>query len=318
MGLFFAWPNELKHGADGLALTFVLPAEDCNLACSFCAIRQRKEAVGRLLQPADYADFLDGVLDEIPTTIVAIQGYEPLLPEAWPYTSAILNAAARRGVRASLITNGILLADRAADLAAQRPAGLTVSLDAGRADVHDRIRGRAGAFEATLDGLRAFLRIKPAETRVSVNSVMLPRRRSHLDSLPEVLAELGVANWTVTPVLRIGRGGLGGPLEDDCSILDNLHALKARAAHFGIEVALYDELGQIADGTLDLGGLAAHVFDRPDGLVRLGPTGACSVGREILQEVGPATAVWRPGEEAPGAFVRRLLPTDLAWASRAA
>jgi MoaA/NifB/PqqE/SkfB family radical SAM enzyme len=252
-------------------------------------------------------EFLEQVVAARPTTIVAIQGYEPLLEEAWPYTVAIFAAANRLGVRTSLVTNGIELHTKAAELAQLRPAGVTVSLDSFLAEEHDRVRGHSGAFEATTSGLRKFMRLKDEGTRVSVNSVVLPRRRRLLDDMPELLGSLGIGHWTVTPVLKIGRNGLGGPVEGTQTIIENLQLLRNRASAHNVEVALYDELGQLATGGADFGGLIIRVFDRLDGLVRLSPTGACSVGREILQEVGPSTPIWRPGEISPVDFLDRAL-----------
>jgi MoaA/NifB/PqqE/SkfB family radical SAM enzyme len=147
MSAIFAWPAELSWRDRGVALTLVVPATDCNLACGFCAIRQRGEAAGASLRPEDFVAFVDGVARTRPAAMVSLQGYEPLLAEAWPYTVAILEKARSLGLPRSLVTNGILLEDRARDLAELDPTGVTVSIDSASAEHHDRLRGREGALE---------------------------------------------------------------------------------------------------------------------------------------------------------------------------
>ncbi len=44
-------------------------------------------------------------------------------------------------------------------------------------------------------------------------------------------------------------------------------------------------------------------LERPDGLIRLNSDGACSIGYEILQEVGAHTPVWKPSEITPSQFL---------------
>src|ERR1700733_13244364 len=102
MGVLFAWPSELKTEAFGLALTFIVPASVCNLRCGFCAIRHRHEAVNSTLSVNDYCYFLSEIARKEPLAISAIQGYEPLLPESWQYTSRLLNTARECGVPRSI------------------------------------------------------------------------------------------------------------------------------------------------------------------------------------------------------------------------
>jgi hypothetical protein len=77
----------------------------------------------------------------------------------------------------------------------------------------------------------------------------------------------------------------------------------------GVTVTLDDELGRLGP-EVDFRDVTVRRFNRPDGLIRLTPSGACSVGAEILREVGPTTPVWRPAEVAPHKFIRDLIPTS--------
>src|SRR5215470_20219284 len=82
---------EPEPGAAGNFVTFVVPApKGCNLQCPFCLVRQRREITETCLRPEDFARFVREAAERAPIFAVAVQGYEPLLPESLPYTQAIL------------------------------------------------------------------------------------------------------------------------------------------------------------------------------------------------------------------------------------
>src|SRR5215468_4005161 len=117
MGAPFIQPED-ELGAEGQVLTFVVPAPNgCNLRCSFCFIRQRQEITEVLLRPEDIMRFVREAAERAPIFALAIQGYEPLLPESLPYTRAILAAGQFLGRPTTMVTNGTKLVD-AVDLLA--------------------------------------------------------------------------------------------------------------------------------------------------------------------------------------------------------
>jgi|SRR5580698_5293209 MoaA/NifB/PqqE/SkfB family radical SAM enzyme len=304
MGVLFAWPSELKTDAHGLALTFIVPATACNLSCGFCAIKQRHEISESTLSVADYGYFLSEIARKEPLAIAAVQGYEPLLAESWRYTSQLLSTARRCGVPRSIVTNGILLTERASELAELEPTGVTISIDSSTALAHDKIRGVGGAFEKTLAGLRALSNIPGFASRITVNSVLFPHRRKLLEGMPALLEQCGITHWVVGPLLRIGRNTMGGPVGDSGQIIDDLLHLRGVAENHGVSVVLDDELGMLA---LDFQELVVRRFERPEGLIRLAPDGSCSVGRDILRAVSPKTPRWNPSKMEPLEFVRSIL-----------
>lgn len=305
MTAIFAWPSELKVNDAGLALTFVVPASACNLACDFCAITNRKEIHDTRLTVSDYVYFLSDIAKREPLSIVAIQGYEPLLPEAWKFTKAILSAAREFGVPRSIVTNGILLHRRAHELADLSPTGVTVSIDSFIAAEHDKLRGRVGAFTRTVAGVRALTEIKGFKRKVTVSSVLFPGHRHLLGGMPELLADMGVKNWAVSPLLQFGTDAVGGPVDHSNNIVEDLHALSVDAAKCGISIILSDELNLLPSD--DYSGFLIRRFERPDGLVRLSPSGACSVGKEILRTINSDTHVWEPASIMPHEFLLSIL-----------
>lgn len=306
MSAIFAWPAELKWRDPGTALTFVVPAQQCNLSCGFCAIGQRREMRHSALRPEDYVHFIEDIVAAEPTAIISIQGHEPLLDESWAYTKAILDTARRLGVPRSLVSNGILLEARATDLRACDPSGLTVSIDSASPETHDKLRGKAGALEQTLRGIDAVAGHTGFIDRVTVSSVLLPRRPQYLHDMPGLLAELGVRHWAISPLLKIGTGEVGGPAAPTAEIIDAVLDLHERAEKYGVELVLDDELARLQLRQEDYRSFLVRRFERPGGLVRLSPSGACAIGSEILTAVDTNSPIWKPAQVAPSRFLAKV------------
>ena len=290
----------------GLALTYVVPAAACDLRCGFCYVEQRREAAPSVLRPRDYVEFLDDVAAAWPVRVSGLQGYEPLLDDSWSYTRAILARSATLNIPTSIVTNGTHLAARVADLAGLRLRDLTVSLDASTPAVHDRIRGVRGAFAQTVDGIRAAVRAPIFGPRLVVASVLLPGKRAYLDGLPRLLAGLGVRHFGVTPLLKIGPGRRARMVQENDSLMRDLDTLDEECGRVGIAFVVDDELSRFRHLLDGANRLMIHSLERPDRLVRLGPSGACSVGIDVLSRVGPETPVWRPGCQPASAFLRAV------------
>jgi MoaA/NifB/PqqE/SkfB family radical SAM enzyme len=291
---------------DGLALTYIVPATRCDLRCAFCIVTQRNEDGPVRLEPEDYARFIQDIASYVPVRVSGLQGYEPLLDESWKYTRTILSASNLGRIPTSLVTNGTHLVGRVDELADLGLKDITVSLDAPDAEIHDRQRGAAGAFAKTVAGIKAVLTVPALRDRVVVASVLLPKRRKQLDAIPQLLASLGVRYFGVTPLIRIGRSQLGGMVQDFHMMVRDLDHLQDLCDRAGIRFVVDDELSQfrhLADGA---NRFMIHSLQRPGRLIRLTPSGACSVGIEVLRRVDARTPVWRPALDTPREFISRL------------
>lgn len=314
-GLALSKFRELQSGE--IAATFVVPAPlGCNLNCSFCFIRQRHEAgsPAAALSVEDYLHFLDELNQCCRIGVVSLQGYEPLLAESWPFSEAILRRAREMGIDTALVTNGTFLADRVADLVRLDVQGVTVSLDSADPAIHDRSRGTPGAFAAALAGLQAACATE-LHTRILVNSVLQPRKLHYLHDLPAFLSSLGLRQWIVTPMYRVGRDSAGSPSEDADGIVFQLRRLNSVATRHGVQLIVDDEFKSLAKSLNDrLGGdaLFARQLKRLDQVVRLSPQGACSVGSDILRRADSGVPVWRPEVEQAGAFIQRALEPKIS------
>jgi len=308
---------DFEPGAAGQFLTFVVPAlSGCNLKCPFCLVRQRREITDTYLRPNDLSRFIREAAERAPIFALAIQGYEPLLPESLPYTQAILATGRFLGLPTSMVTNGVKLVDAIDLLKTLSPNKIAISLDADSADIHDRIRGVAGAWAATVGGIKRAVEFLAPRTRLAVESVLLPSKRHHLDAMPARLREIGIDRWIINPLLRVGRDQTGGPVSDRASLYRDLLILKEEADRAGVRLTVDDEFGNLghdAASTSQPSLRALHVRTLPPNveIFRLAPSGQCSTGNGILRRVTPDTPRWQPGAMHAGDFLENLRPTDL-------
>ncbi|HLK83074.1 MAG TPA: radical SAM protein [Xanthobacteraceae bacterium] len=305
-------PQPDQPDAAGQFLTFIVPsANGCNLKCSFCLIRQRREIAEIYLSPDDLARFIREAAVCAPLFALAVQGYEPLLPESLPFTQAILGTGRFLGIPASLVTNGTKLADAVSLLAALAPSKIAVSLDAASADIHDRIRGLTGAWAAAVRGIRIAVDALAPSTRLIVSSVLLPSRRHYLDAMPSLLREIGIDRWIINPLLRVGGDQAGGPVADRSRLFRDLLILQEAARREGIRLTVddeFDHLGHDAACVSDPSLRALHVRTLPTNveIFRLTPNGQCSVGDDILKQETFDTPRWVPGTVHAGDFLEML------------
>ncbi len=302
----------------GQFLTFVVPAlEGCNLKCPFCLVAQRRETAKTNLRPEDFARFIREAFDRAPIFALAIQGYEPLLPESLTYTQTILSTGRFLGLPASLVTNGTKLVDAINLLETLAPSKIAVSVDAASPDIHDRIRGVAGAWAAAVAGVKRAIEALAPRTRVVVSSVLLPFRRHYLDAMPARLREIGIDRWIINPLLRVGDAHAGGPAADRASLFRDLLILQEAADRAGVRLTVddeFDHLGHDAASVSQPSLRRLHVRTLPPNveIFRLAPSGQCSTGDGILRQVTPETPRWQPGAMHAGDFLETLgWPADL-------
>jgi MoaA/NifB/PqqE/SkfB family radical SAM enzyme len=303
---------DYEPGVAGKFLTFIVPASDgCNLKCPFCIVRQRQEISDTQLGPDDLARFIREAAERAPIFALAIQGYEPLLPESLPYTQAILATGRFLGLPTSLVTNGTNFADAVDLLTTLSPNKIAISLDAASAEIHDRIRGVAGAWAASVGGIKRAIEVLAPRTRLVVSSVLMPSKRHYLDDMPALLREIGIDRWIINPLLRVGGDRAGGPVADRASLFRDLLILQKVAHRAGIRLTVDDEFGNLRHDAASASQpslRALHVRTLPSNveIFRLAPSGQCSTGDGILKQVTPDTPRWRPGTMHAGDFLGML------------
>ena len=180
---------------DGFALLHLVLTRACNLRCAYCY--QRRGSPGRM-GPATLERALDWALAAgRPGCEVVFSGGEPLLEFA-----RIRRAVARAPtLRFVLLTNGILLDDRAIDFCARHAFDLQVSWDGVAQET--RAPGTsavlAGRLRRLLDGWRAYTR-----EHLTVALTVTPRAAGRLAESIALLMEIGVPWIALAPELAPG------------------------------------------------------------------------------------------------------------------
>ena len=212
----------------------------CDLACPFCFIDQRQEAATR-----------DNVVDYQYVNGSPVKGFEPLSPESFIYTRGILASGERSSVPTSLVTNGTHLRQHVSALSKLRPMRIAVSLDSADPTIHDKARGKVGAFDDTLAGLKFAFSVPALKKALIVTSILMPQQRSRLTGMPALLSELGIDRWVVNALIKVSKADkLGGPASDCHAILDDLLVLKAKADRYGIDMVVDEEFGRLSEDGL--------------------------------------------------------------------
>ncbi|GAA2898177.1 hypothetical protein GCM10010517_63250 [Streptosporangium fragile] len=128
----------------------------CPLRCVHCYSESGRRPT-RQLSHGEMLRVADAIVSLGPET-VEFAGGEPLVIKG---VHEVAEHIARAGIKVSLYTGGWTLTPETAEDAARVFHRITVSVDGADAEVHDRIRGRAGSFEramnalALLDGISA-------------------------------------------------------------------------------------------------------------------------------------------------------------------
>ena len=311
MPWMLALPKNIKLRGNDVAATFVVPApHGCNLNCAFCVIRARHETDKKSLELIDYKMFLNQLCSEFPVSIISIQGHEPLLPDSWLYTRAILQEAKQRNIKSAIVTNGTYLADYVEELSLLNVSGLTISLDASEPALHDMTRGTQGAFAATLNGLKALQCNSRLKKRVLVSSVLQRSKRHYLAAMPRFLAVHGIKKWVVNPQCKIGKYQFGGPSDDYKKIISDLRYLKQEADECGVSMLVDDEFGKLSEGLehkIDLQNLTFRTLKQINRVVRLSPDGTCSIGADIMRQVEFGQKKWDPNAQSVAKFIENYI-----------
>jgi radical SAM protein with 4Fe4S-binding SPASM domain len=198
--------------ANPLATVYWICTQGCNLRCTYCYQDATVARPGEL-STAEARGLVDQVVEAGANTLVFTGGE--------PFTRRDLLDIARYsrsvGLRTNVITNGhYVRPDNVADIG-QTFDTVTISLDHGLPEHHDRHRG-AGAWRRAIDAIDLLLQ---AGVRVDVNSVL---SRSGLPDVQELL-RLGsarqIGQHKIVPRFPMGRGACAR--DDELTPAELLH-----------------------------------------------------------------------------------------------
>jgi Y-X(10)_GDL-associated radical SAM protein len=169
----------------------------CDLKCDHCGSRAGKRRPDELTTE----ECLDLVrqLARMGTREVTLIGGEAYLRRDW---LEIIREVRKQGMDCTMQSGGLNLSDErikaAADAGLQ---GLGISID-GLRDVHDRLRGVKGSFDAAFKALQAIRKHGlTSSVNTQITSLVIPQLRE----LMNLFIEAGAKNWQVQLTVAMGR-----------------------------------------------------------------------------------------------------------------
>src|SRR3970040_1577311 len=191
-------PHLIHYSAEKKPVIVWNSTRSCNLFCMHCyAEAKDRDFPGELTTEEGFSLIDDIAAFGAPTNIFS--GGEPLMR---PDILELAARAALRGLRCVLSTNGTLITD---DLAVRiREAGFAyvgISLD-GIGAAHDKVRGRAGAFEDALAGIR---RCRDAGVKVGIRFTLHGKNVDQLPGVVDLLEAENVPRFCMYHLAYAGR-----------------------------------------------------------------------------------------------------------------
>lgn len=172
----------------------------CNLHCDHCRASAEDSVYEGELSTSESIDVIDSIL-EVGTPILILTGGEPLLS---PDVLEIGAYASERGLRVVVGTNGtVITPDIAAKMADVPISRVGVSLDFPTAELQDRFRGKLGAFEAAIAGIKA---AQKAGVPIQINSTITKMNAPYIDDLLNLALELRAVAFHPFMLVPTGRG----------------------------------------------------------------------------------------------------------------
>ena len=171
----------------------------CNLNCLHCYARAVERSREKELTTEQALDLIDD-LAEFGVPVILFSGGEPLMRKD---LLDLAGHATGKGMRAVISTNGTLITRETAE--ALKGIGLSyvgVSLD-GMEEVHDRFRGKKGAFREALAGIE---NCQKAGLKVGLRFTI---NRINMDEVPQVfdlLEDLDIPRICFYHLVYAGRG----------------------------------------------------------------------------------------------------------------
>ena len=172
---------------------------NCNLNCFFCD-RQTlyRDKLNKDLELSKAKMVVDNLADADVMTL-GITGGEPLLRND---LEELAEYAKDKGLITALSTNGTLVTRSRAQRLVNSFRSISISLD-GLSDTHDSIRGKKGAYDKAIQGLK-HLTTNPRACAIGVNFVLNKFNFQEFRKVFDTVRNIGVDFFFIQPVIGSG------------------------------------------------------------------------------------------------------------------
>lgn len=171
----------------------------CNLKCVHCYMNSDHQKYSGELTTAEAKKMIDD-LAEFKVPVLLFSGGEPLIR---PDFFELAEYCASKGIRPTLSTNGTLISRDVAQRIKQIGVGYVgISLD-GLREVNDQFRGKAGAFQAAMEGIQNCVAVGQ---RVGLRFTINRHNYDELDHIFDFIEEEKIDRACFYHLVYSGRG----------------------------------------------------------------------------------------------------------------
>lgn len=207
----------------------------CNLNCEFCYVGEHDHEE---LNTSDMKRVLFKIYHEAKVPSVSFTGGEPLLRTD---IVELVSYASNIGLWTNLITNATLINREYTQ--ALKESGLSsaqVSIEGPHAQLHDRITGMPGAFDATIEGIELLQR---AEIPVHTNTTISRSNIDHAHEIVLLAKNMGLSRLSMNLLIPCGSALQKRNIWVSYSeIGDRILQLKHQAEDVGLKFLWYSPL----------------------------------------------------------------------------
>jgi len=204
----------------------------CNLACAHCRRLESNAAGPADLSTAQAETLIDQLAElgrrQPQMPVLVFSGGEPLCRNDLFH---LVGKARQQGIILALATNGTLIdSDKARQIHDSGIARVSVSLDGATADVHDRMRQIAGAFDKAIQGIR---HLREHAVPFQINVTLTKQTAPQLQDVYELARSLGAMAVHIFMLVPVGCGqvlaetDMLSPAQYE-QIMRDIHALESR------------------------------------------------------------------------------------------
>ncbi|MGH4029245.1 StsB family radical SAM/SPASM domain sactipeptide maturase [Actinomycetota bacterium Odt1-20B] len=188
---------EIRPSEPRLSMVYYAITDGCNLRCPYCYASSEKALPGEL-DTAESLDLVDQIADMGTRTLIFTGGEPTLRRDLF----TVAEHAQQRGLALNMITNGTTIRSaKTARRIADTFNSVTVSIDGGTAEMHERTRGK-GTFARTAQGLSL---LNDAGVIPTINHVVTTENVDALEELSAFVSGLKVRQVRLMYHSELGR-----------------------------------------------------------------------------------------------------------------
>ena len=184
-------------------LVFWETTRACPLECKHCRAEAIRDPLPGELTTEEAIRFIDSLEGfGKPYPVLIFTGGDPLIRKD---IFDLIGYTVKKGFRVGIApaVSDLLSIDNIRRMKELGLKYVSISLDGGKAETHDRIRGIEGHYSMTVDALRL---LREHGFITQINTVVTRENVHELPYVVELLKMLGIRIWEVFFLIRVGRG----------------------------------------------------------------------------------------------------------------